>query len=316
LRADPDASIRLVGCNSNTGIEKGRTDLSRSRAHSVQAYLRYVWGIAPERMAVDARNLPDVPSTNRIAEGQAENQRVEIYADRPDITDTVDSAYVQKVSNLSELRLLPEIQAEAGIENWQVNLLCGDREIRTMKGEGALPADWTVPLKAALLEELAACESVQLKVQATDTQANVLASNEAVVLPVNYLKRTEQMAKVEGYRVKEQYALILFDYDSAELTGSNKNIVNRIVKRINELPDAIVSVTGHTDNIGKESYNLKLSDRRAQAVKAMILDASADAADRLQVRGVGPNAPLYDNALPEGRALNRTVTVMLEYMQK
>ncbi len=316
LKTNPEATVRLVGCNANVGNEQGRTDLSRSRAEAVRAYLHYVWGIGPERLALEARDLPEAPSTNRISEGQAENRRVEIYADNDAILDTVDSAYIQKVSNLSELRILPEIQAEAGIEDWQVNLFCGDQEIKTIRGQGELPSGWSVPLEAALLEQISACESVEMRVQATDKEANILQSQEAVSLPINFVQRTEQVAQIEGYRVLEQYALILFDYDSAAIKARNQAIVERIIARMDEVPDAKVTITGHTDTIGREAYNLTLSDRRAQAVRESILAAKPEIVERLEVKGVGPNAPLYDNDLPEGRSLNRTVTVTLEYLQK
>lgn len=316
LQQNPVAKIRLVGCNANTGEEKGRTDLSRSRAEAVRAYLRYVWGVTPDRITVEPRNLPQAPSTNRIAEGQAENQRVEIYADNPAILDTVDSAYVQKVSDLSQLRIVPQIQAEAGLTDWQVNLFCGNKEIRTIKGQGDLPSEWSVPLEAALLEEISTCDAVQMNIHATDTEANEMNSQESVNLPVNYIQRTEQSAEVQGYKVLEQYALILFDYDSAAIKDRNQAIVERILRRMEQVPEARVSVVGHTDTIGSETYNLKLSDRRAQAVKETILAAAANTADRLEVKGVGPGEPLYDNQMPEGRALNRTVTITLEYTQK
>ena len=55
-----DARIRIVGCNSNQGAERGKLDLSRSRAEAVKAYLRYIWGIEPSRLEIEARNLPAV----------------------------------------------------------------------------------------------------------------------------------------------------------------------------------------------------------------------------------------------------------------
>ncbi|MDA8139481.1 MAG: OmpA family protein [Desulfobacteraceae bacterium] len=319
LQNNHEANLRIVGCNSNVGKEKGRTDLSRGRAEAVRAYLRYVWGIAPERMLVEPRNLPEAASTNRIPEGQAENQRVELYSDYPDILDTVDSAYVQKVSDLNQLRIAPHIESEVGLADWQVDLFCGMKEnhpFHSFKGHGAPPAEWTLPLDAVLIEELSNCGSLQMKLQASDTEGNSLSSAEPILLPIHYIRRTEQSTQIQGYKVVEQYALILFDYDSAAIKGRNQAIVERIIKRMHQVPDAKVTIVGHTDTIGKEAYNLALSDRRAQAVKQTILAVAADMAQRLEVKGVGPNAPLYDNDRPEGRALNRTVTITLEYKQK
>ena len=109
MREYPDATVRLVGCNSHTGDERSRQDLSRSRAEAVKAYLRYVWGISPERLTVEARNLPEAPSTNRIVEGQVENQRVEILSDDPRMLDTVKSEYVEKASPVGLIKVRPQI---------------------------------------------------------------------------------------------------------------------------------------------------------------------------------------------------------------
>ena len=316
MKANPDATIRLVGCNANVGVEKGRSDLSKSRAEAVRAYLHYVWGIDNNRLALETRDLPEAPSSIRIEEGQAENRRVEIYASNDAILDTVDSAYIQKVSNLNELRIRPDIKAEAGIDDWQVDIVCSDREIKSLKGQGALPGQWTVPLEGALLDDMSNCKEVEIQMQATDKEANELLTQDTTPLPVKYIQRTEQMAQIDGYRVMEKYALILFDFNSADIKARNKAIVDRIISRMDEIPDAEVIVTGHTDSIGSEDYNLTLSDRRAQTVRDILVAAKPGISERLQVKGVGPNSPLYDNALPEGRALNRTVTVTLTYQQK
>jgi outer membrane protein OmpA-like peptidoglycan-associated protein/Mg-chelatase subunit ChlD len=316
LQNHPEATIRLVGCNSNSGVEKRRSDLSRSRAEAVRAYLRYIWGIDPARMAVEERNLPAAPSANRTPEGRAENQRVEIYSEQPAILDTVNSVYVQKVCDENQLCIKPAVQSEAGIADWQIKLLCGDHDIKTMQGQGALPGEWTIPLTAAMLDDISSCGTLGARMTATDHEANVLNTGPVAALPVKFVRRTEQMAQVQGYKVKEQYALILFDYDSAAIKARNQAVVGRIIARIKEVPDALVSIVGHTDTIGDEAYNVKLSERRAQAVRQAMAGASGIAADRLHVSGVGPREPLYDNSLPEGRSLNRTVTVTLEYLQK
>jgi outer membrane protein OmpA-like peptidoglycan-associated protein/Mg-chelatase subunit ChlD len=318
LVANPDASVRLVGCNANTGIEKARIDMSRARAEAVRAYLRYVWGIDGKRMKVEQRNLPQMPSTSRIPEGQAENRRVEILSDHPAILDTVDSAYVEKACDLTDLRILPQIRAEAGIRDWQATLMCGDsdKEIKAITGEGDLPAEWRMPLDAALLDQIAGCDTLQTRLHITDREANVYDSQETTMLPVTFVQRTKQMTETLGYKVKEQYALILFDYDSDAIKARNKTIVDRIITRMQQIPQASVTITGHTDSIGAEAYNLKLSERRAQAVRKTIVSASSGMAERLHVMGVGPSNPLYDNARSEGRSLNRTVTITLEYLQK
>ena len=123
------------------------------------------------------------------------------------------------------------------------------------------------------------------------------------------------MPQKQDQRVQEKYALILFDFDKDTISGANQEIVNKIVARIKTLPQANVEIVGHTDNIGKEAYNIKLSERRALAVNKQLTAAYGEAAgDRIRYSGVGPNSPLYENMSPETRSFNRTVTITLEYM--
>lgn len=313
LRQNPDAAITLVGCNSNTGQEAGREDLSTGRAKSVQAYLRYVWGISTDRMTIESRNLPEAPSTSRIAEGQAENQRVEIRSTHPAILDTVKSEYAEKISNVPELKLIPKIVAEAGVANWDIRLKAGDAVVGTFNGKGEPAPALSLALEKEQLDKIAAAGSIQASLTVTDKEANHLTVEQAGNLPVNFIKRQEQLAQKQGYKVREQYALILFDYDSAAIKARNKQVVDHIIGRIQVVPQAAINIVGHTDNIGEEDYNVKLSEKRAQSVRDQFMQADAPVAYNMEVKGAGPHEPLYDNTAPEGRSLNRTVTIALEY---
>ena len=119
-----------------------------------------------------------------------------------------------------------------------------------------------------------------------------------------------------GYKVVEKYALILFDFDSDVIKERNSVVLERVIKRINELPSAKVTIVGHTDTIGKEDYNIKLSKRRAKSVYDQVLQSNVVNPERISHEGYGPHDAPYENALPEGRAFNRTVTILLEYEQK
>ena len=130
---------------------------------------------------------------------------------------------------------------------------------------------------------------------------------------IKYIKRMEQKTQKLEYKVIEKYALILFDYDSAEIKAQNATILDRVVKRIKELPEAKVTIVGQTDIIGKEDYNVLLSERRAKAVYQNVIDSDIPMPERIVFRGNGPYNPPYDNATAEGRSFNRTVTITIEY---
>ena len=113
----------------------------------------------------------------------------------------------------------------------------------------------------------------------------------------------------------EKYALILFDFDRTEIKARNKVVVDRIIDRIADVPSPRVRIVGHTDTIGKEAYNISLSERRAKAAYQQMQTAGLKDNVDISHEGAGPFQPMYDNELPEGRALNRTVTVTIEYEQ-
>ena len=317
LNEHPDARVTIIGCNSNKGPEKGNLTLSRSRAESVRAYLRYIWGVNPSRMEVKAQNLPAVASTSYVPEGIAENQRVEIYSDYPAILDTVKSTYVQEMTNNKAIHILPNIQSEAGIANWKLYLKGGNQTlIGTASGERELASAYTFDLESFNLKEIASFGNITAGIEVTDKEGEVFKNEFAATTSVKFIKREERMAQKMGYRVLEKYALILFDFNSAEIKARNKTIVDRIVARMKEFPSAEGKIVGHTDNIGKEDYNLNLSERRAKAVFDQMVEAGMVAGENITYAGAGPNDPMYENLTPEGRALNRTVTVTLEYEEK
>ncbi|MDJ0875805.1 MAG: OmpA family protein [Desulfobacterales bacterium] len=316
LTAFPTANIRIVGCNGDMGEEKGRIDLSRARAESVKAYLQYIWGIDPARMTVEARNLPEVPSSRGTPEGRQENQRVEIHADRDEILDVVTSTYAEARMDAEALQVQPRIISEHGVYSWKLTISGDGSPIHSMTGSDTLaetlplPADKFTPLNIASYKQLTA----EIEVEDMEGQFYTAASDP---LTVNFLQREERRARNLGYKVQEKYALILFDFNSDAIKARNEVIVRQIVARIDTLPDVSVNIVGHTDNIGKEEYNLDLSERRARAVFDQISAVRGDAAgEAFKFSGVGPFDPLFTNDLPENRALNRTVTITLLYEQK
>ena len=76
-----------------------------------------------------------------------------------------------------------------------------------------------------------------------------------------------------------------------------------------------VIITGHTDNVGKPDYNLKLSLQRAEAVRDYLISLGADP-QKFQVSGAGETKPIADNSTEDGRANNRRVEVEVIGVEK
>ncbi|MGD9055694.1 MAG: OmpA family protein [Desulfobacterales bacterium] len=311
LRDNPEANIKIVGCNAHRDEEYNRKDLSRSRAESVKAYLKYIWGIDSARMQIEVRNRPAVASTSSVAEGRAENQRVEIYSETPAIMDTIKSTYVAKISNSEQLQVKPKIDSGYDLQRWTVALLGDGTLIDSASGQGNLMPAYQFNLKELGLAKIGTYENIGANIEVEDRKGRIYKTHANT--RVRYIKREERVAKKEGYKVMEKYALILFDFNRADIKDRNRAVLDRIIARINEIPTAKVSIMGHSDTIGKEAYNIDLSKRRAKAAFEMIVAGGGVNSGDISYDGAGPHNPLFDNELPEGRALNRTVTVTLEY---
>ena len=113
---------------------------------------------------------------------------------------------------------------------------------------------------------------------------------------------------------KEEYGTGTFEFDSAKLTDSVSERLDNFVNFLNEYPQAQVEITGYTDSSGPAAYNLKLSERRAQAVADYLIAAGIDA-DRFTVTGMGEENPVADNSTHEGREKNRRVEVVVPEFQ-
>jgi outer membrane protein OmpA-like peptidoglycan-associated protein len=310
----PEARVTIVGCNSNRGVERDKIDLSRSRAEAVRAYLRYIWGIDSWRMQVEARSLPAVASTSSVEAGRIENQRVEIYADSPEILDTIRSTYVEEISDARQFMILPRVEAGYDLAHWAIRLAGDGETLGSLEGRGDLLPAYTFGFETIGLHKIGSYGAIRATVDVRDKKGQTYQTE--VRSSVRLIRREERRAQKMGYKVLEKYALILFDFDRADIEERNRVVLDRIIGRIAEVPEARVKIVGHTDSIGKEAYNIDLSNRRAKTAYDQIVAGGLQADDRVTFEGAGPFDPLFDNDLPEGRALNRTVTIALEYEQK
>jgi len=100
-----------------------------------------------------------------------------------------------------------------------------------------------------------------------------------------------------------------FDNDSASLRPESIVILDNAAVTLKEWGEVKVEVAGHTDSVHSDAYNLKLSQRRAEAVRAYLIKQGV-AADRLTATGYGESKPVADNKTAAGRAKNRRVELI------
>ena len=98
---------------------------------------------------------------------------------------------------------------------------------------------------------------------------------------------------------------IFFEFDSHKLKETSKADLEELIDFMNANPGIKIQIQGHTDNKGSESYNEKLSEKRAKSVYDYLIDQGAIAENRLGYKGFGESEPIETNETDEGRAQNR-----------
>ncbi|MGP4023828.1 OmpA family protein [Actinomadura sp. 3N407] len=109
---------------------------------------------------------------------------------------------------------------------------------------------------------------------------------------------------------------VLFDFGKATLTDAAERRVTGLAERLRDVNGA-VQVSGHTDSVGPDDYNMTLSKQRAEAVKAELQRALKGAGPRIEAEGHGETRPVAPNENggkddPAGRAKNRRVDITYE----
>lgn len=104
---------------------------------------------------------------------------------------------------------------------------------------------------------------------------------------------------------------IKFDFDKADIRPQHKADIDRAAAFIRQYPQVpYILIAGHTDSVGTDAYNQKLSERRANAVRDALIKQHGIDAKRLVARGYGESQPIATNDTPEGRQLNRRVELI------
>ncbi|MBC3366264.1 OmpA family protein [Pseudomonas sp. SWRI154] len=103
-----------------------------------------------------------------------------------------------------------------------------------------------------------------------------------------------------------------FEFNKATLTPTDKEVLSTIATRLKqETSTAQLRVTGHTDSVGSDAYNQKLSEKRANSVVQYLVESGVPRASFVTVSGAGESQPVADNKTADGRAMNRRTEIKI-----
>lgn len=342
LRKFPKSTITIVGCNDQSSAAEKKNGLSKARATTVLAYLRDIWGISEKRMKLTARDLPAVPSNRDDSLGLAENRRVEILCDDWDIVKPVVdrtpviSASSQAVNfTLNSPQVLeravaptlPPQQPQKVVINGKtvyqpapppppppmtvrtLTILQGGKvwkRFDNVATSGTISWNWKNDAEdfPSGTEPLTAVFSVK-------DRSGRECFSESATIPIKRITTSDKKRDHIADKTLERYNLIMFPFDKSDVGSMNGRILKEyVLPRLFATSDAMV--IGHTDIIGSDEYNLKLSGARGAKAKDELASLAQSRYKSLDSKGVGEAEPLFDNSLPEGRFYNRTVQVIIE----
>ncbi|KIQ00765.1 MULTISPECIES: OmpA family protein [Pseudomonas] len=127
---------------------------------------------------------------------------------------------------------------------------------------------------------------------------------EPVPAPAPVVEEAPQVVRVE--------LDVKFDFDKAAVKEESYGDIKSLADFMNQYPQTSTTVEGHTDSVGTDAYNQKLSERRANAVRDVLVNQYGVGANRVNSAGYGESRPVADNATEEGRAINRRVEAEVE----
>lgn len=173
-----------------------------------------------------------------------------------------------------------------------------------------------VPVEKVVVKEVPVERVVIKEVPAPVAEpVNVDDDGDGVINERDKCPNTPKGARVDGNGCVVEQTLVMrditFEFNSARLTANAQRLMENVVAFLRNDPTARIAISGHTDSVGSDSYNLKLSRARANEVRDYLVGYGIEAG-RLQAAGYGESRPVASNDTESGRELNRRVEFKIQ----
>jgi outer membrane protein OmpA-like peptidoglycan-associated protein len=285
------------GCASSAQQRAARSQLERAQAAYQQAEAD------PNAQRYAQGRLADAQKTLREAE-QAKHSDERLHlsylAEKKALLASVTGATGKTEQNMEQLRR----------ETSDVLLQKRDRELKAARTESDMKAreaeQWRRLAEARTKEDEAKARAAR---QTDDAEAKALAAEQAKAAAL-----ANELASLKAQHTDRGMVLtvgdVLFAPGRAEVGPGAQRSIDKLAEFLRAYPRRNVLIEGHTDNLGNEDSNIKLSQQRADAVRDL-LTARGISPQRIRTKGYGPKFPVVDNDSAAGRQQNRRVEVLV-----
>ena len=237
--------------------------------------------------------------------------------------------FITEGTSLGAEALYHNFVGQSGIEPYRLASLVGTVNIyfgpgpsqrraeEALKEQQAAAAKAQADAEAAKQQALAAAQMQVQQASATATSAQeeaALANQKLQQLQAQNQQAQAELDNIKQMIARKDISPITFKTGSADLLAVSNPTLDKVAQIIKKYPDLKVRVEGHTDNVGGDEYNQRLSQKRADAVKDYLVNQGGVSGTQVTSVGMGKGGPVADNGTSEGRAQNRRVE-FITYIQ-
>src|SRR5262245_38622963 len=287
----------VAGCAASSKQRAARAQLERAQAAYEVAQGAKTWQFHGQLRRADAHK------TLRAAEEAKDSDdklHLSYLAERRAQLATVTGATGKTQQSMEQLRR----------ETSDVLLQKRDRELKATRTEMETKAreaeQWRRVAEARAREAEGKPASPP---KADDAEAKALAAEHAKATAL-----AAELANLKAQQTDRGMVLtvgdVLFAPGKADIGAGAQRSIDKLAEFLKAYPKRNVLIEGHTDNLGDEAFNVKLSQQRADAVRDLLV-ARGISPQRIQTKGYGPKFPVVDNDSAAGRQQNRRVEVLV-----
>jgi outer membrane protein OmpA-like peptidoglycan-associated protein len=162
--------------------------------------------------------------------------------------------------------------------------------------------------RAKANEELARAEAERARLEAEQAKRDKEAAQQRLFVSLSEILETRREARGLIVNLSD----VLFDFNKATLTPGAREKLSKLAGILLAYPGSYrMEIEGHTDSVGSDEYNMKLSLERAESVRYYLLQSGVTADRIVAARGFGEIRPVATNDTPEGRQSNRRVEIVI-----